>query len=209
MEDAVGEGIPGAGVLEEASGPVIRAPDYNPFYNYAESVNPLFDPRRFLLRRTFFINEDCSKYLSVGYYPARDYLPLVEVGASSKMPVRLEEEHVRTFAEHLPRICEAMCGDEQYTCVDGEFTLQTTGTYHVARVYDGKKYISLHLTELRYMMYMFRVVHNQQIIYFRALSDVINYARAAQQSSVYVEPATSASKSILYPKLYEELKTIM
>ena len=51
-----------------------------------------------------FFNDDCSKYLSVGYYPARDYQPLVEVGVSTKMPVRLTEEHVRTFAEHLPRI---------------------------------------------------------------------------------------------------------
>ena len=163
MEGAVGEGIVSdvevPGPVEEGPGPMVRAPDFSPCYNYAESVNPFFDPRRVLLRRTFFI-EDCSKYLSVGYYPARDYLPLVELGASNRMPVRLEEEHVRTFAEHLPRICEAMCGDEQYSCVDGEFRLQTTGTYHVARVYHGKKYISLHLTELRYMMYMFHVVHN-------------------------------------------------
>ena len=113
-------------------------PHFNPCYNYVESVNPIFDPRRVLLRRTFFINEDCSKYLSVGYYAARDYQPLLEVGASTKMPVRLTEEHVRTFAEHLPRICEAMCSDEQYSCVDVEFKLQTTGTYHVARVYLGK-----------------------------------------------------------------------
>ena len=121
----------------------------------------MFDPRRVLLGRNFFINEACSKYLSVGYYPARDYQPLVEVGASTKMPVRLTEEHVRTFAEHLPKICEAMCSDEQYSCVDGEFKLQTTGSYHVATVYLGKKYISLHLTELRYIMHMFHVVHNQ------------------------------------------------
>jgi len=208
-DGAVGEGIIGADVAEERPGPVARAPDFNPCYNYAESVNPLFDPRWVLLRRAFLINEDCSKYLSVGYYPARVYQPLVEVGALNKMPVRLTEEHVRTLAEHLPRICEAICGDEQYSCVYGEFRLQTTGTYHVARVYLGKKYISLHLTELRYMMYMFHVVHNQQILYLRALSDVITYARAAQNSTVYVEPATSASKYILYPQFYEELKTIM
>ena len=116
MEGAVGEGIVSdvevPGPVEEGPGSMVRAPDFSPCYNYAESVNPLFDPRRVLLRRTFFINENCSKYLSVGYYPASDYLPLVEVGASNKMPIRLEEEHVRTFAEHLPRICEAMCGDE-------------------------------------------------------------------------------------------------
>ena len=132
----------------------------------------------------------------------------MELGASTKIPVRLEKEHVRTFADHLLRICEAMCGDEQYTCVDVEFRLQTTGTYHVARVYLGKKYISLHLTELRYMMYMFHVVHNQQIIYLRALPDVINYARAAQLSTVYVEPATSASKSILYPNSMRNLRLL-
>ena len=38
--------------------------------------NPAFDPMRVLLRRLFFINEDRLKYVSVGFYPARDYLPL-------------------------------------------------------------------------------------------------------------------------------------
>ena len=132
----------------------------------------------------------------------------MEVGASTKIPVRLTEEHVRTFAEYLPRKCEAMCRDEQYSCVDGEFKLQTTGTYHVARLYLDKKYISLHLTKLRCMMYMFHVVHNQQILYLRALSD-ITYARSPQYPTVYVEPATSGNKSILYTQLHEELKTIM
>jgi len=43
--------------------------------------NAAFDPKRVLLRRMFFINEDKTKYVSVGYYPARDYQPLVEFGA--------------------------------------------------------------------------------------------------------------------------------
>ena len=29
--------------------------------------NPAFDPKRVLLRRMFFINEDKTKYMSVGY----------------------------------------------------------------------------------------------------------------------------------------------
>jgi hypothetical protein len=33
-----------------------------------------------LLHRLFFINEDRTKYVSVGFYPAPDYLPLVEFG---------------------------------------------------------------------------------------------------------------------------------
>ena len=42
--------------------------------------NPAFDPKRVLLRRLFFINKYRTKYVSVGFYPARDYLPLVEFG---------------------------------------------------------------------------------------------------------------------------------
>jgi hypothetical protein len=59
------------------------------------------------------------------------------------------------------------------------------------------------------MLHMFHVVHNQQIFYIRALSDVMTYAMTALSSSTCVEPATSANKSIVYPKLYEELKTLM
>jgi hypothetical protein len=84
MDGAVGEGITGVNTAEEGTGPMVRDPNFNPCFIYTESVNPMFDPRRVLLRRTFFINEDCSKYLSVGYYPARDYLPLVEVDASNE-----------------------------------------------------------------------------------------------------------------------------
>ena len=102
LEGAVGEGI--GEVVSEGTGPTLRPLDFNRCYRYVESVKPMFDPRRVLIRRTFFINEDCSKYLSVGYYPVRDYQPLMEVGASTKMPVRLTEEHVRTFVQHLPRI---------------------------------------------------------------------------------------------------------
>ena len=36
-------------------------------------VNPGFDPKRVLLRRMFFINEDKTKFVSVGFYPSRDY----------------------------------------------------------------------------------------------------------------------------------------
>ena len=42
--------------------------------------NPAFDPKRVLLRSLFFINEDRTKYVSFGFYPARDYLPLAEFG---------------------------------------------------------------------------------------------------------------------------------
>jgi hypothetical protein len=40
------------------------------------SNNPAFGPKRVLLLRLFFYVER-SKYVYVGFYPARDYLPLV------------------------------------------------------------------------------------------------------------------------------------
>jgi len=57
------------------------------------SANLAFDPKRALLRRMFFINEDETKYVSVGFYPARDYQTLVEFGdirqgGSKSMPRR-------------------------------------------------------------------------------------------------------------------------
>ena len=42
--------------------------------------NPAFDRKRVLFSRLFFINEERTKYVSVVFYPSRDYLPLVEFG---------------------------------------------------------------------------------------------------------------------------------
>ena len=44
------------------------------------AAKPAFDPQRVLLRRLFFLNANETKYVSVGFYPARDSLPLVEFG---------------------------------------------------------------------------------------------------------------------------------
>jgi hypothetical protein len=46
-------------------------------------VGRAFDPYRVLLRRLFFLSDDRFKYVSVGYYPARDYRPFVEFGGAS------------------------------------------------------------------------------------------------------------------------------
>jgi len=44
------------------------------------AANPAFDLQRLLLRRLFFLNTNNTKHVSVGFYPVRDYLPLVEFG---------------------------------------------------------------------------------------------------------------------------------
>jgi hypothetical protein len=71
--------------------PTTMAPGLNECNPYVGNISPLFDPKRVLLRRTFFINEDYSKYNSVGFHPARDYQVLAEFGASKKCPILLTE----------------------------------------------------------------------------------------------------------------------
>jgi len=42
----------------------------------------LANPNRAMLRRVFFIALDKSKFVSVGFYPARGYQPLAEFGGA-------------------------------------------------------------------------------------------------------------------------------
>jgi len=56
---------------------------------------------------------------------------------------------------------------------------------------------------------MLHIVQNQLTSFTLALPDVMIYVIAALSSDTYIEPAPTASKSILYPQLFEELKTIM
>ena len=72
-----------------------------------------------------------------------------------------------------------------------------------------KEYINLKFTELRYLLNMIHVVQNQLNVYALALSDVLTYVTAALSSYANVELALSASMSILYPQLFEELKTVL
>ena len=58
-------------------------------------ANPSFDPKRVLLQRMFFINEDKTKYVSVGFYPSRDYQTLVEFSAIQR-GVQVPLSHRRT-----------------------------------------------------------------------------------------------------------------
>jgi hypothetical protein len=52
---------------------------------------------------------------------------------------------------------------------------------------------------------MFYIIHNQQLLYLRALPDVLTYTTAAKSSTNYIEPQDIASQHILYPQLFEEL----
>ena len=69
--------------------------------SYTEATSLLFDPNRVLLRRVFFLDPDKTRYISVGYYPSRNYQPLVEIGTPKQHPI-LTDRHVSTLADHLP-----------------------------------------------------------------------------------------------------------
>jgi hypothetical protein len=58
----------------------------------------LANPNRAMLRRVFFIAEDKSKFVSVGYYPARGYQPLAEFEGAKKLPLLLDAQQLHTMA---------------------------------------------------------------------------------------------------------------
>ena len=79
--------------------------------------NPAFDPNRVMLLRQFFINEEGTKYVSVGFFPARDYIPLEEIGIGrtdgGPKTIILSDEQVDDMAEGLPMLRGAMCCGEK------------------------------------------------------------------------------------------------
>jgi hypothetical protein len=144
-----------------------------------ESISPSFDPNRVLLRRLYFINDDKTKYVSVGFYPALNYQPLVELGSSGNKSLTLTKQHVTTMVQRLPSLCETMCGDEQYSWKNGVFRLTTIGSYKTARLYLDKQYINNKLHELQVLSNMLHIIQNQLQIYTDAMPDVMAYSITA------------------------------
>ena len=91
---------------------IIKALEFNTCKYLIEAVSPEFDPKRVLLRRVFFIDEDETRYVSVGCYPTQNYQPRIEFGGPRMKPIILMDQHVATLAECLSSICEAMCDNE-------------------------------------------------------------------------------------------------
>jgi len=175
--------------------------------------NPAFVPKRVLLRRLFFINEDRTKYVSVGCYPARDYLPLVEFGVVRRgggpKTLIFSDEQVDAMAEGLPMLWDAMCigepPDGGRRCESGAFRLDVTRSRHTARLYVDSQYISLTLQDIEYLSRIFSVVQKQLRDYIVALQDVLPYVTATLTSVTDVEPAPESSKDINFQHLWEGL----
>jgi hypothetical protein len=173
--------------------------------------NPEFDPKRELLLRLFYINEDRTKYVSVGFYPPRVCLSLVEFwvvwrGGVPKTLI-LNDEQVDAMAEGIPMLRDAMSSGEPSVacrrCESGAFRLDVTCSRSTALVYVDLQYFSLTIQHIDYLSRMFSVVQQQFRDYIVALQDVLPYVTATLTSVTYVDPAPDASKYINFPHMYE------
>ena len=97
----------------------------------------------------------------------------------------------------------------QYGCKEGDFRLNTTKSYRIARLYLGKQYIGLRLGDLQYLSRMFHVLQNQLKVYTLSLSDVLTCVTVALTSVNYVEQAPNVRKDIVYSQLFDEHKTAL
>ena len=115
---------------------------------------------------------------------------------------------MRFLAEHLPRQITGLCANIHYACSDeAELRMNSTGTFRVARVYLGQKFISMKLHELRLLNYILPMVISQLNRNTEAMPDVMNSVTAALYSDTYVEQPFSANKNVLYYQLFDELKS--
>jgi hypothetical protein len=146
-----------------------------------------------LLRRLFFINADRTEYVSVGLYPARDCLPLVEfevvwrVGGPKTLI--LSDEQVDGMAESLPMIRDAMFSGETSVgvrrCESGTFRLDLTRSQLTVRLYVDSQFISLTLQDTEYLLRMFSVLQQQLRDNIVAVRDVLPYVTATLTCDLY------------------------
>jgi len=52
--------------------------------------------------------------MSVGFYPARKYQPMVEIDSHKSTPIILTDKHVKTLSDHLPGQIDALWRGDFY-----------------------------------------------------------------------------------------------
>ena len=159
-----------------------------------------------LLRLVYFLNEERTRYVSVGFYTSDKYQVLVELGGPWIEPIRLAEQHVRNLMEALPALLNPMQCGELYMRKNSAFRIRTGKTHNCARMYHGRQCISFKLADLRYMATMLHMVAAQQSQYILAQADVKSYAYGMLGSLVVAQPQRSGDCRIQYDQLFAELK---
>jgi hypothetical protein len=158
----------------------VRAPELDTCMEVVTEA--LSNPNRAMLRRVFFIAEDKSKYVSVGYYPARGYQPLAEFVGVKKLPLLLNAHQLQTVADNIAALCNALSTNEHFA-KNCDFKMNTTGSYRVARVQLGKQYLSFTYEELRNLAHIMYMIQNQMTFYIAAMTDVMAYIDTAHTSA--------------------------
>ena len=168
-----------------------------------------------MLRRLFFLNASKTKHVSVGFYPARDYLTLVEFGVKrscGSKAIILTDEQFYTLTRCLPAFADAMCkeGNEVETpvikCESDNFRLVMPKRRRgLTKLYVSSEYMCLTSLDLHYLARMFNIVHQKMRDYLLSLPDILSYITMSLTSVVYVEPMPNARQHINYLHLYEEL----
>jgi hypothetical protein len=61
-----------------------------------------------LIRKLFFINDEKTNFVSVGFYRASGHLPLAEFGGSKITSILLPQNYLNLLASHLHDLNQAM-----------------------------------------------------------------------------------------------------
>ena len=132
------------------------------------------------------------KYISVGFYPARNYQPMLEIGTLKSAPIILTDQHVKTLSDHLPGQFGALWRRDFYNLMDGEFAMHSASPFNTAILTVGKKKnrksVFIKLKDLRCLAYIFPLVENQLVKYTEAMPDMMNFVLATLNSTSCVDP---------------------
>jgi len=142
-----------------------------------------------------------TKNIFVGFNPARNYQPMVEIGSPKSTPIVLTYQLVKTLSEHLPAQIDAMWRGDFYNVMDGEFAMHSASPFNNAIYTMGRKKnrksVFIKLNDLRNLAYIFHMVENQLLKYTEEMPDVMNYVVATINSTSSVQPPADASNNIL------------
>jgi len=94
-------------------------------------------------------------------------------------------------------------------CESGNFRLPTPKRHGSARPFVGTEDISRTQPHMDYLVRVFHNLQQQLPDYISALPDVLSYVKSSLVSTSFVEPPLIASTFINYPRLYEELVTVV
>jgi len=109
---------------------LVKPPDIETCNFYVEAVSPTFDSTHLLHRRH-------DQICLLRILPHSRVQHFVEFGVlrnnESKFII-LNEQQVETMVECVTRMCESLCNNEKAVCKNGNFRLNTTRRYRVAKL---------------------------------------------------------------------------